>query len=146
MTYCQHIYWTQNATGGLRHPNEGRDLVQWLKLPTWKVGDRGFKPRSSKMFLPCSLVKNKYCGEPLWPRSRELGLRPPGLEFQILCLEGSVIAFISPSQEVLLSQLSLFVHKGGLKPHSFHLMRMNWAFILYILLANLIKSCHFISV
>ena len=25
-----------------------------------------------------------------------LGLRPPGLEFQILCLEDSVISFISP--------------------------------------------------
>ena len=21
-------------------------LVQWLKLPAWKVGDRGFEPRS----------------------------------------------------------------------------------------------------
>ena len=26
-----------------------------------------------------------------------LGLRPPGLEFQVLCLEGSVISVISPS-------------------------------------------------
>ena len=26
-----------------------------------------------------------------------LGLRPPGLEFRILCLEGSVISIISPS-------------------------------------------------
>ena len=26
-----------------------------------------------------------------------LGLRPPGLEFRILCLEDSVISFISPS-------------------------------------------------
>ena len=32
-----------------------------------------------------------------WPRSSELGLRPPGFEFLILCLEGSVISFISPS-------------------------------------------------
>ena len=36
-----------------------------------------------------------------------LGLRPPGLEFRILCLEDSV-------------QFSLYVHKGGLKPDSFH--------------------------
>ena len=24
----------------------GGGLVQWLKLPAWKVGDRGFEPRS----------------------------------------------------------------------------------------------------
>ena len=33
-------------------------LVQWLKLPAWKVGDRGFEPHSGlqvskkKMFFP----------------------------------------------------------------------------------------------
>ena len=37
------------------------------------------------------------CGEPPWPRGSELGLRPPGLEFRILCLEDSVISIISPS-------------------------------------------------
>ena len=25
-------------------------LVQWLKLPAWKVGDRGFKPHSGLQF------------------------------------------------------------------------------------------------
>ena len=134
-----------------------------------------------------STCKTQYCGEPPRPRGSVLGLRPPGLEFQILCLEGSVISFISPSvlvilvetklrcgknstphmykynvqvqrqhlveckshslitrlahsrsvisrkplffkqpalhhpQEVLLAQFSLYVHKGGLKPNSFHL-------------------------
>ena len=47
-----------------------------------------------------------------------LGLRPPGLEFRILCLENSVISIISPSSGG--SQFSLCVHKGGLKPDSFH--------------------------
>ena len=37
------------------------------------------------------------CGEPPWPRGSVLGLRPPGLEFRILCLEDSVISIISPS-------------------------------------------------
>ena len=47
---------------------------------------------------PSSLLKTlKYCGEPPWPRGSVLGLRPPGLEFRILCLEGSVISIISPS-------------------------------------------------
>ena len=38
-------------------------LVQWLKLPSWKVGNRGFEPHcglqvsKKKMFLPCSSVK-----------------------------------------------------------------------------------------
>ena len=39
----------------------------------------------------------QYCGEPPWPRGRVLGLRPPGLEFRVLCLEDSVISIISPS-------------------------------------------------
>ena len=43
-----------------------------------------------------------------------LGLRPPGLEFRILCLEDSVISIISPSSG------GSPVHKGGLKPDSFH--------------------------
>ena len=42
-----------------------------------------------------SLVKIHYCGER--PRVSVLGLRPPWLEFRIMCLDGSVISFISPS-------------------------------------------------
>ena len=45
---------------------------------------------------------------------------PPGLEFRILCLEGGVIPFIPHPREVLLVQFSLYVHKGGLKPHPLH--------------------------
>ena len=44
-----------------------------------------------------STCESQYCGEPPWPRGSVLGLRPPGLEFRILCLEGSVISIISPS-------------------------------------------------
>ena len=56
-----------------------------------------FKFQWKKMFLPRSLAAEiEYCGEPLSPSS-VLGLRPPGLEFQILCLEGSVISVIWPS-------------------------------------------------
>ena len=77
-------------------------LVQWLKLPAWKIWDRGFEPHSDikfqriKMFLPCLLVKIEYCGEPPWPRGSVLGLRPLELEFRTMCLDGSVISFISP--------------------------------------------------
>ena len=50
-----------------------------------------------------------------------LGLRQPGLEFRILCLKDSVISQSSHHpREVVLAQFSLYVHKGGLKPDSFH--------------------------
>ena len=32
---------------------------------------------------------SQYCGEPPCPRRSVLGLRPPGLEFRIVCLEDS---------------------------------------------------------
>ena len=38
-----------------------------------------------------STCESQYCGEPPRPRGSVLGLRPPGLEFRILCLEDSVI-------------------------------------------------------
>ena len=44
-----------------------------------------------------STCESQYCGEPPWPRGSVLGLRPPGLQFRILCLEDSVISIISPS-------------------------------------------------
>ena len=44
-----------------------------------------------------STCKSQYCGKPPWPKGSVLGLRPPGLEFRVLCLENSVISFISPS-------------------------------------------------
>ena len=43
-----------------------------------------------------STCESQYCGEPPWPRGNVFGLRPPELEFRILCLEDSVISIISP--------------------------------------------------
>ena len=60
------IYWDTTVF----HQTLDRGLVQWLKLPGWKVGDRGSAPalaykfQRNKMFHPRSLVKNNYCGEP----------------------------------------------------------------------------------
>ena len=71
------------------------------------------------MFLPRSLVKIPYCGKPPWPRGSELGLRPIGIEFRILCLEAVSSHSSHHHHEVLLAHFSLYVHKGGLKPHSF---------------------------
>ena len=47
-----------------------------------------------------------------------------GLEFRILCLEGSVISYIHYPQAVFLAQFSLYVHKGGLNLHSFQQVHM----------------------
>ena len=66
-----------------------------------------------------STCVSQYCGEPPCPRGSVLDLRPPGLEFRILCLEDSVIS-PSSGEQVLLAQFSLYVHKCGLKPDSFH--------------------------
>ena len=100
------------STSELRATARAWALVQWLKLPAWKVGESRVRTppwpptkfQRNEMFLPRSLVMIQYCEEPPWPRGSVLGLRPPGLEFQILCLE------------VLLAQISLYVHKSGLKP------------------------------
>ena len=49
------------------------------------------------VFYAGGQCESQYCGEPPWPRGSVLGLRPPELEFRILCLEDSVISIISPS-------------------------------------------------
>ena len=53
--------------------------------------------KETKMVSSPSTCESQYCGEPPWPRGSVLGLRPPELEFLILCLEDSVISIISPS-------------------------------------------------
>ena len=53
--------------------------------------------KETRIFLPHPLVKLSIVGS---LRDREvavLGLRPPGFEFRILCLEGSVISLIISS-------------------------------------------------
>ena len=67
-----------------------------------------------------STCESQYCGEPPWPRGSVLGLRPPGREFRIMCLEDSVISIISPSSGGSPGQVNPYVHKGGLKPDSSH--------------------------
>ena len=65
--------------------------MQWLKLSPWKIRNRGFLSRSgiqvqgNKMFLLAHSRFN-FVGS----------LRQSGPEFEVLCLEGSVI---SPSSE-----------------------------------------------
>ena len=106
--------------------NIWRALVQWLKLPAWKVGDQGCKPH-------CGLQVSKKQKFP-FPLTRDdsLLLAPPDRE--VACatsdrqgsnFESCVRRRVSSHsyhypQEVLLAQFSLYVHKGGQQPHSFH--------------------------
>ena len=53
-----------------------------------------FKFQRDNMLLPRSFVKIKQSEKPPWLRGSVLDLRPPGLEFRIMCLNGSVISFI----------------------------------------------------
>ena len=53
--------------------------------------------KQTKHISSPSTCESQYCGEPPWPRGSVLDLRPPGLEFRILCLDDSVISIISPS-------------------------------------------------
>ena len=116
-----------------RISNTGRGaLVQSLKLPAWKVGDRGFEFtlafklfQINKMFLSCSLIKIQCCGGHPWPRGSVLGLRPPELE---ICVWRAVSSHSSRHpQEVLLVQFNLYVRKCGLI-YFFHLSRaQDWS-------------------
>ena len=60
-----------------------------------------------------STRKTQYRGEPPRTRSSVLGLRPTGIEFRILCLEGGAVSCHSSHhpQEVFLAQFSLYMHK-----------------------------------
>ena len=103
--------------------------MQWLKLPAWKVPDRRFVPyfgiQRNKLFLPCSLVKIQYCGEPLWLRCSGLASDRQGPNFES-CVWRAVSSHSSHRpQEVLLAQFSLYMYKSVLKPHSFiHLLQV----------------------
>ena len=65
---------------GLQRKILAEALVQLLKLPAWKVGDRGFVHRSGvskkQIFLPRPLRKIPDCGELPLLRGSVFGLRP----------------------------------------------------------------------
>ena len=82
-------------------------------------GHGGFK--ETKMFLPHPRVKVSIVGS---LRDREVACSASdrqGANFEF-CVWRTVSSQSSHNpQEVLLAQFSLYVHKGGLKPDSFHL-------------------------
>ena len=111
--------------------NLAKIVVQWLKLPAWKVGDRGFERRSgiqvSKKQNVSSLLSHKY--SILWGASekcREVSsstLNRQGSNFKsCTCIWRAVSSHSSHHpQEVLLAKFSIYVHKGGIQFHSFYL-------------------------
>ena len=85
----------------------------------------GFK--ETKMFLPHPRVKVSIVGS---LRDREVACSASdrqGSNFES-CVWRTVSSHSSHHpQEVLLAQFSLYVHKGGLKPDSFHFLLPCWS-------------------
>ena len=100
--------------------------MQWLKLYAWKFGDRGFKPRSG-----IQVSKKQKPPPPTYSWRFDIvgSLRDIEVECSASDRHGSnfkicvwrVITYHSSHhpQEVLVALFSLYLHKGGLKPHSF---------------------------
>ena len=65
--------------------------------PSAILNSRSRRFERNKNVSSPSTCESQYCGEPPWPGGSVLGLRPPGLEFRILCLKDSVISIMSPS-------------------------------------------------
>ena len=84
--------------------------------------------KETKMFLPHPRVKVSIVGS---LRDREVACSASdrqGSNFES-CVWRAVSSQSSHHpQEVLLAQFSLYVHKGGLKPDSFHFIFNNWYF------------------
>ena len=83
--------------------------------------------KGTKLFLPHPRVKVSIVGS---LRDREVACSAS--DRQGSNIESCVWRTVSSQsshhpQEVLLAQFSLYVHKGGLKPDSFHLSAQRWA-------------------
>ena len=78
--------------------------------------------KETKMFLPHPRVKVSIVGSLCYREVACSASDRQGSNF-----ESCVWRIVSShhSQEVLLAQFSLYVHKGGLKPDSFHFVSMN---------------------
>ena len=100
--------------------------MQYLKLPAWKVGDRGFEPHSDpqvsmKLNVSSLLIRKNliYMGS---LRDRDVAgsaSECQGTDFESCVWRAESSHSSYHPQEVLLAQVSLYVHKGGLKSHSF---------------------------
>ena len=102
-------------------------LVQWLRLPVWKLGDLGFEPHSGLQVLKKQNVSSLLTRKDsmLWgtPHDRKLACSASdrqGSSFKFCVWRALSSQSSHHPQKVLLAQFSLHMHNGGLKHHSFH--------------------------
>ena len=102
--------------------------------------------KETKMFLPHPRVKVSIAGS---LRDREVACSASdrqGLNFES-CVWRTVSSQSSHHpQEVLLAQFSLYVHKGGLKPDSFHFICNSYIcrhFTIFKMAANIVPKSRF---
>ena len=114
---CLYVYWFKHISGG------GPRVV--VSTAAFHARVRGSVPglggfKETKVFLPHPCVKVSIVGS---LRDREVACSASdrqGSNFES-CVWRTVSSQSSHHpQEVLLAQFSLYVHKGGLKPESFH--------------------------
>ena len=75
--------------------------MQWLKLPAWKVRDRGFEPHSDLQISKKRNVSSLHTRKDSILREASVSLRArhqtARTRISNLCLDGSAISFIAPS-------------------------------------------------
>ena len=136
---------------------KGGALLQWSKLPTWKVGDCGFEPHSglqvSKKENVSSLPTRKYSILLGSLRDREVAC--PTRDRRCSNFESCVLRAV-PShsshypQEALPAQFSLYVHKSGLNLiHFFRFpilyVTISWFILINIFNINSVNKRFFLS-
>ena len=101
----------------------GSRALTWILLCYWRGYVHYSSSQKQKMFLPHPRVKVSIVGS---LRDREVACSASdrqGSNFES-CVWRTVSSQLSHHpQEVFLAQFSLYVHKGGLKPDSFHFIQ-----------------------
>ena len=67
-----------------------------------------------------------YCRKPPWPRRSVLGLTATRFEFPSMCLEGSVISFISPSSGGCPGPVQPICAQGWPRTPFIHSLGLSW--------------------
>ena len=96
--------------------------------------------KETKLFLPHPRVKVGIVGS-----LRDRAVACSASDHQGSNFESCVWRTVSSQsshhpQEVLLAQFSLYVHKGGLKPDSFHFISSRWCVDSHVIFASVVAS------
>ena len=120
-----------SSTLGQHHPSIGSMCrVCWDKqqsMPAWIIGDRGFEPHPGLQFQRNNIFFNAHS----YIFNNVGSLRDRGVACSLSDHQGSnfescvwrAVFYYSchHPQELIVTQFSIYVHKSGLKSHSFHL-------------------------